>query len=99
MIKVKLKSKNYTPSPYNPIIDSKYECVGELLYVVDKDLKHHEIKSIMLLDNLNPELLTLYPMVVKWYNDILNNINSYKIPELLYYKENNNLKSNFKSIW
>lgn len=98
MIKVKLKSdQGYTPSIFNPVMNSNYECNGELIYVTDKELKHHVVNSIMLINGLEPKTLARFPMVVKWNNDVHSNICYYKLSDLIYYKEDD--KPKFKSIW
>lgn len=100
MIKVKLKhkfGKNYTPSRFNPIMDTIYECEGDLLCIIDKNLQHHDIQDIKIIHNLDNNLLSDYSMKVKWNNDILNNISYYKVDELIYYDDFE--KKQFKNIW
>lgn len=89
MIRVELKNWS-APFKYNPSIDTEFECEGVLLRLVAKQFKYIFINDVSDLLKINFKNLISYPAIIRWNNDIINNISDYKIKDLIYYNSINN---------
>jgi len=113
MITVKLKDNDkYTPSPFNPVMDSKYESDGILMRIVKNGLAYIDINYVLDIKHALVYKLINHPAIVRWDNNMADNISGYRLTDLIYYDNlnnayeivNNNLvklneKQKFKSIW
>ena len=74
MITVKLKDNDkYTPSPFNPMIGSKYEKNGVLILIIQDNLEYININHILDIKRSLVYKLINHPVVIRWNNNIDDN--------------------------